>query len=248
MSIKVMQWVWEHSPSTRGDRLVLLAIADCASDDGTRAWPSLPTIAEKANLSVRACQSALRRLVEAGYLEIEMQAGPKGCNRYTVLMGGVKKVQGEDPAPVKLPTQRGEVSDRGGEVSDTKGVKPTSPVTVLEPSIEPLVKPSAARTSKTFTDDVISLAAFFTESVPISNTYRTRTTIAKALGAGVSPERIRAALTTLIEEGRGCTEDQLRIALQAARGSPRSTTDHRVSAALDLAARFATQEQKAISK
>jgi hypothetical protein len=84
--------------------------------------------------------------------------------------------------------------------------------------------------------------------VPISNTYRTRTTIAKALGAGVSPERIRAALTTLIEEGRGCTEDQLRIALQAARGSPRSTTDHRVSAALDLAARFATQEQKAISK
>jgi hypothetical protein len=34
-----MTWVWQHSRADGNVRLVLLAIADSANDDGLDAWP-----------------------------------------------------------------------------------------------------------------------------------------------------------------------------------------------------------------
>ncbi len=46
MSVRVLSWVFDHSPvEHRGDLLVLLVLADHAHDDGTRAFPSVETIA-----------------------------------------------------------------------------------------------------------------------------------------------------------------------------------------------------------
>jgi hypothetical protein len=81
-----MGWVWTHSKSRNGARLVLLAIADAASDDGTNAWPSIATLTRKANLSVRAVQTAVKELVLLGELKVEMNAGRNGTNRYSILM------------------------------------------------------------------------------------------------------------------------------------------------------------------
>lgn len=87
MSIGVMTWVWTHSQSRNGARLVLLAIADCASDDGGNAWPSIDTIRRKANLkSDRTVQAAIKELVDLGELKVKANAGPGGVNRYTVIM------------------------------------------------------------------------------------------------------------------------------------------------------------------
>ena len=72
--------------SRHGARLVLLAIADCASGDGANAWPSVAELKRKAGLAERAVQTALAELVKLGELEIDYNAGPKGCNRYRVLM------------------------------------------------------------------------------------------------------------------------------------------------------------------
>lgn len=47
MSVKVSSWVWEHSPVSRGDLLVLVALADHAQDNGAGAYPSVATIAGK---------------------------------------------------------------------------------------------------------------------------------------------------------------------------------------------------------
>ena len=59
MAISVMNWVWTHSRSRHGARLVLLAIADCASSDGGNAWPSVAELKRKAGLAERAVQTAL---------------------------------------------------------------------------------------------------------------------------------------------------------------------------------------------
>lgn len=243
MSIRVMQWVWEHSPTTRGDRLVLLAIADCASDDGTRAWPSLPTIAEKANLTVRACQSALRRLTKAGHLEVEMQTGPRGVNRYTVVMTkAVSKLRGEERTPGEVTDSRGEVNAPEGVKLTTESMSLTSPVTVLEPSIEPSDEPSNARA---FNDRVNDLAKRWSAMVPLSNLNQSKSVLAKALGTGATFEQVNAAMESLVGH-YGLTEHTLRIALQElAPKRSQSTTNGRVQRGLELAAMYDQQDNQA---
>lgn len=86
MSIRVMTWVWDSSTASGNDRLVLLAIADNAADDGSNAWPSLHTLARKTLLDVRTVRRILRRLEAGGHLFVGVAAGPNGANRYTVCM------------------------------------------------------------------------------------------------------------------------------------------------------------------
>lgn len=83
-----MNWVWTHSRSRHGTRLVLLAIADCASGDGGDAWPSIAELRRKSGLGERAVQVAIAELVTLGELRVDYNAGPRGCNRYRVIMGG----------------------------------------------------------------------------------------------------------------------------------------------------------------
>lgn len=241
MSIRVMQWVWDHSEAKHTDRLVLLAIADCASDDGTKAWPSVATMAQKCRISIRATQTAVRHLIRGGLIAVEDQTGPRGTNRYTVVMTNIctpADIELPVSAPPQIPAQT--PADIGQTPADLVSARPTSaPVTVHEPSIEPSDEPSAARVATT---DVIGLAAKFCDAIPLSNLSKTRSVIAKALGSGYTPQQVSAGLEKLIEERRGCSEDTLRIALQPDR--KQSTTNGRVMAALDLAAQYAAQEQQ----
>ena len=55
--------------------MVLLVIADHASDDGDNSWPSQQTIATKASLSVRTVQRVINDLVAQGYLWRSKGAG-----------------------------------------------------------------------------------------------------------------------------------------------------------------------------
>ena len=69
MSVRVMQWVWEHSRATGIDRLVLLAIADNANDDGGNAYPGMATLMAKTRLPRSTIYEAIRRLIALGELE-----------------------------------------------------------------------------------------------------------------------------------------------------------------------------------
>jgi hypothetical protein len=75
MSVRVMADVWDYSDSTGSGRLVLLAIADSADHDGTNAWPSVQTIANKCRLSPRTVQRLTKELVILG--ELRIVPGPK---------------------------------------------------------------------------------------------------------------------------------------------------------------------------
>lgn len=84
MSIRVMSWVFEQSRSKGIDRLVLLAIGDHAHDTGRNAYPSMSTLTRKTGLDKRTVQRAIRALVDLGELTVDINAGPKGSNRYHV--------------------------------------------------------------------------------------------------------------------------------------------------------------------
>jgi hypothetical protein len=130
MSVRVLSWVFDHSPvEHRGDLLVLLVLADHAHDDGTRAFPSVETIARKARLSRRGAQLALRRLERVGAIKETASEGPRRPRSYSVIMG-------EPTSPRTDCT--GEVADTEGRTESHVGAKGSSP----EPSVEPSVEPS----------------------------------------------------------------------------------------------------------
>jgi Helix-turn-helix domain len=129
MSIAALDWVLKHSEATLGSRLVLIALADTAHDDGTRSFPSVETIARKARMTRRAAQTGLRKLEEEQHIKAT------GRTRGGTIVYAILGMGGEDSTRV--------VDDRGGVVDARRGVvdAPTSgvastpePIAVREPS------------------------------------------------------------------------------------------------------------------
>lgn len=80
MSVRIMTAVWRVSlPDS--EKLVLLALADCANDEG-HCWPSMRSLVAKCSKSDRTIQASIKALCEAGHLTRREVSG-KGCN-YTV--------------------------------------------------------------------------------------------------------------------------------------------------------------------
>ncbi len=80
MSIRLMTAVW-NTTLADSEKLVLLALADCANDEGG-CWPSMATIAKKCSKSDRTVQASIKTLVIKGHLTRTEKPG-KGCF-YTV--------------------------------------------------------------------------------------------------------------------------------------------------------------------
>lgn len=80
MSVRMMTLVWELDlPDS--EKLVLLALADCANDEG-HCWPSVATLYKKCSKSERTVQSCIRTLCVKGHLTQHPVRG-KRCD-YTV--------------------------------------------------------------------------------------------------------------------------------------------------------------------
>lgn len=77
MSVRVMTAAWA-ADLPAGDKLVLLALADCANDEG-HCWPGIASLCRKTGKSERSLQGALIALEQAGQITREQIPG-KGCN------------------------------------------------------------------------------------------------------------------------------------------------------------------------
>lgn len=97
MSIKWMNWVWEHSPYTRTQKLIHLAFADYASDEGY-FWPLQDTVAKKCNCSTRYVQKTLKDMRERGMIESE-QRGWHMSNLYQLRKPTTTRTPGGEPVP-----------------------------------------------------------------------------------------------------------------------------------------------------
>ena len=118
MSIRVMQTIWQHSQAEGTALLLLLAIGDCANDEGV-AWPAVDTLAKKARCCGRRVQQICQQLIGFGELVIDVEAGPRRCNRYRVVLTG-------DPQKNAAPGRSGLHPETGF------GVQPASPSAAVE--------------------------------------------------------------------------------------------------------------------
>jgi len=160
MSVRVMSWVFERSRSKKNARLVLLAIADHAKDDGTGSYPSMPKLSHKTGLGERALTDLVALLEKLGELEVRRNAGPNGCNLYRVIMTPADSAGSpEDEMPesrdsdhVSAPAESAPRSScTPQETTGTPAVP--APVTILEPSEISPTERSTRRRSKTTQPD-----------------------------------------------------------------------------------------------
>ncbi|WP_162527164.1 helix-turn-helix domain-containing protein [Sphingomonas solaris] len=107
MSIRIMSAVWSLAlPDS--EKIVLLALADCANDEGV-CWPSMASLAAKCSKTDRTVQAAVKSLVVAGHLSRTERPG-KGV-LYTVhpdrtpeTASGAKPLRPESTTPPKPAT------------------------------------------------------------------------------------------------------------------------------------------------
>lgn len=124
MSVKALTWAF-GCPISGNEKVVLLALADHADDDGV-CWPSIRRIAEKGYISERSVQRILPKLVELGFVHMQDQISASGrttARKYTLrvdesskslsegdkLSGGDTVVTGEGDTVVTLynePSER----------------------------------------------------------------------------------------------------------------------------------------------
>lgn len=139
MSVKSTSYVLDRQYGSHVRKLIMLVIADFANDDG-EAWPSVDTLAYKAECTRRAVQKNILILQAEGELQIRHNAGPRGCNLYRIIFKNI-------PLEDKIYTERGankihprttftrERKDTGGERRCPLG-SPEPSGTIKEPSEE----------------------------------------------------------------------------------------------------------------
>jgi len=112
VSLKAMNWVWDHSPAVGTELLVLLAIADNADDAGANAYPSTDTLARKTRLDTRTVQRVIRRLEERGHVVVD-RGGGRAANRYSMSLTIPQQPVDNPPDSVdELPTPLAECHPR----------------------------------------------------------------------------------------------------------------------------------------
>lgn len=98
MSAEAVAWVYRHSQATGSAFAVHLAIGDSVNDQhGFRFWMSRDILAAKARVARDTVTSAIRRLVELGYLALERPAN--GC-------AAIYRFLFPEPATVAFDTRR----------------------------------------------------------------------------------------------------------------------------------------------
>ena len=92
MSVRALSRVWDASTHGGTELLMLLAIADFADDDG-RAYPAVAKLAKKCRTTPRHANRLLAALRDSGELEIRLNAGEHGQNRYRILFAAIESAQ-----------------------------------------------------------------------------------------------------------------------------------------------------------
>jgi hypothetical protein len=93
MSIKQLDRCWRFSKAKGGYLLVLLGIADFTNDEGI-TYPSIRTLAQKARLTPRNTQRAIRHLVATRELLLEEGKGPYRTHLYRIILSEEAMVEG----------------------------------------------------------------------------------------------------------------------------------------------------------
>jgi hypothetical protein len=105
MSRTARDWAWGCRGLTLAERVVLLALAELADDDGGQCFPSLGQLERMTELSRRGVTKALTGL--DGRLIERERGGPRRSTRYRLLLArpGESRLEGKEQ---HLPPEGGE--------------------------------------------------------------------------------------------------------------------------------------------
>jgi len=126
--------VWEGSRHSGSELLMLLAFADFSDDQGN-SYPAVRTVAAKCRMQPRNANYILKALQDSGELQVRPNEGPKGTNRYRIVLEALKGVQSSAGGGVQS----------GAGVQSSAGLQPTARTPATE-CAKPL-QPSAAEPS-----------------------------------------------------------------------------------------------------
>jgi hypothetical protein len=73
VSVQVSKLVWAYGPRVEGPRMLLLALAEHANDEGV-AWPGLELLAAEITKDVRTVQRRMAWLERAGWLKVQRRS------------------------------------------------------------------------------------------------------------------------------------------------------------------------------
>lgn len=151
MSYKVTAWVLEHSDATLAARLVLLALAEVAHDDGGMSFQSVATVARKSRIGESTARGCLRKL------EADGRIAQQGKTRSGTIIYRVCMADAPELGP---PSESGPPQNRalGGPDSSSRG-----PGSGPEPSgttQEPPVRETRERASVRISGKPVNTAAW----------------------------------------------------------------------------------------
>ncbi len=140
MSVSVQALLWKlRLPAT--EKLVAIRLGDFASDDGTRVFPAVQTVAEECGITDRAVQITIKKLLTAGIL-VQLSDGRGGRGRTTEYAFDLDRVHflienPEQASPIKNP-EKGENSERNSPfIEETPNVVRKTPNDVHPNHYEP---------------------------------------------------------------------------------------------------------------
>lgn len=138
-----MTLVWSV-PLPHADKIVLLALADNANDEGF-CYPSINTLSGKCGMDERTVRRVIKRLEETGH--VTERPRPGRSSTFTVHPGqSARTTPGTVPAGFKSRGSGTQPGPPRAERPDTPGGAPG--ITIIEPPTEPSLDRGAARAKR----------------------------------------------------------------------------------------------------
>lgn len=135
MSLAATNYVLKRRFGNQTRKLLMIVLADYAGELG-ESWPSIDTLATKAECSRRSVQEHLSTLEKAGEILIYPNAGPKGTNRYRIVFRKSGEVEADLEGVQDLHggVQMGDAQTAGGGADGRRSFAPEPLRTSYEPS------------------------------------------------------------------------------------------------------------------
>ena len=142
MSVKLMNLAWTLAIPNASAKIVLLALADHANDDGTSCFPQIETICKKCGLTYRGVTKILEQLKTNGHITVVSGRGRHRSNNYKVHPDPTRKWEprsyfkhGENRNETTRKWERGDTKI-GTDEQENRNDVPTYPsVPIIEPSL-----------------------------------------------------------------------------------------------------------------
>lgn len=130
MSVRCISEVLDRSAHAGTELLMLVVLADYSDDQGN-SYPAVASLAKKCRMTSRNANYILFALQASGELVVRKNKGPKGANRYRIVLSSLglrplKPTSGVKDASGMKPTSGVKSASATPEAGFPKPLKPTS--------------------------------------------------------------------------------------------------------------------------